>query len=169
MAEVRGPTSTFAWTLSVLLLLTGCARPKLPTITPEKAKVASIGSAGVELLVELGVDNPNRVELSGRSVTGRLVLDGKHDLGTVTVPHAFKLPPGKRSHLSIPLSLTWKDLTALVGLAASNRDIPYAVDGSVSLGGDVLNADVPFRLSGVFTHDELVRATVNSMPRLPFP
>jgi LEA14-like dessication related protein len=162
-----------AWVLAStflgLLLLAGCSRPKPPTITPEKAEVTAIGPGGVELLVKLGIDNPNRVALSARSVTGRVVLDGKHDLGTVTVPHAFQLPSGQRSHLTVPLALAWKDLPALLALAATNRNIPYDVHGSVSLGGDVLNADIPFRLTGALTHDELVRATVNSLPRLPFP
>lgn len=154
---------------SGILLFWGCSRPKPPTITPEKAEVASIGPAGVELVVELGIDNPNRKDLSARSVTGRLILDGKHDLGTVTVPHEFKLPSGKRSHLKVPLSLKWKNLAALVALAAENRSIPYDVDGWVSVGGDILHADVPFRLRGVLTHDAIVRATMNSLPRLTLP
>jgi hypothetical protein len=42
----------------------------------------------------------------------------------------------------------------------------YDVDGSVSLGGDLMHADVPFHLSGALTHDDLVRTTLNSLPRI---
>jgi hypothetical protein len=142
-----------------------CSRPQPPTIAPERAVVTSIGPAGVGLSVELGVDNPNGIELSGRSVTAKVVLDGKYDLGTVSVPHPFKLAPRTRSHLVVPMSLKWADVSVLVALAAPNRPVPYDVDGTVNVGGDVLNADVPFHLSGAITHEQLVQATIHSLPR----
>jgi LEA14-like dessication related protein len=148
-------------------LVAGCARPKPPIITPEKAEVVSIGPEGITLKLALGIDNPNRVDLSARSVSGRLLLDGKHDLGTVTVAQPFSLPSGRRTPLAVPLTVGWKDLGIVVALAASNRDLPYDVDGSVNVGGDSLNVNVPFHLSGVVTHEQLLKATLNSLPRFP--
>src|ERR1051326_8936743 len=62
-----------------------CSRPQPPTIAPEKATLTSIGPNGFLLDLEIGVDNPNGVELSGRSVTARVRLDAGHALGTVSV------------------------------------------------------------------------------------
>jgi LEA14-like dessication related protein len=146
------------------LLLAACSRPKPPTITPEKAVVTVIAPSGIEMNVELAVDNPNGVDLSARSVTANVVLDHHLPLRTVTVPHEFKLTARSTSHLVIPMSLKWEDVSTLLTLAAANRNIPYDIDGSVRLGGDLLHADVPFRLSGALTHDELVRTTLNSLP-----
>jgi LEA14-like dessication related protein len=139
----------------------------LPTIAPEKAVVTSVGPAGVGLNVELGVDNPNGIELSGRSLTAKVVLDGTYDLGTVSVPHPFRLAPRATSHLAVPLMLPWTDISILAALAAPNRSIPYDVDGTVNVGAEALNADVPFHLGGVITHQQLIEATLNSIPSLP--
>jgi len=152
--------------LAGALLVAACSRPKPPTITPEKAVVTVIAPSGIEMNVELAVDNPNGVDLSARSVTANVVLDHHLPLRTVTVPHEFRLAARSTSHLVIPMSLKWEDVSTLLTLAAANRNIPYDIDGSVSLGGDLLHADVPFKLSGALTHDELVKTTLNSLPRI---
>jgi hypothetical protein len=148
-------------------LAVACARPKPPTITPEKGEVTSVGPEGMTLKLSLTLDNPNRIDLSARSVTGRLLLDGKYDLGTVTVSEPFRLPSGQRTPLTVPMTVGWKDLGVVLVLAASNRNLPYDVDGSVNVGGDSINVNLPFHLSGIVTHEQLLKATLNSIPRLP--
>lgn len=155
--------------LAAIVVVVGCSRPKAPTLTPEKATVTSIGPGGIGLMLELGVDNPNSIELAGRALTAKVVLDANHDLGTFTVPNGIRLPAGKRTDLSVPVSLPWKDLPALLALAGEGRDVPYNVDGTLTVGGDTFHADVPFHLQGVVTRAQLIDATVSSLPRLPFP
>jgi hypothetical protein len=150
--------------LAAALLALACSRPKPPTITPEKAVVTSIGPSGIQMNLELGVHNPNAIDISARAVTAKVVLDGRHTLSQVTVPHEFTLTARAPSRLVVPMSLQWADVSVLLSLAAANRDIPYEVDGAVSLGGDLLHADVPFRLSGVLTREQLVQTTLNSLP-----
>jgi LEA14-like dessication related protein len=154
-----------AW-IAIALVLVACSRPKPPTITPEKASVTAVGPSGIEMNVELGVDNPNAVDLSARSVTAKVVLDGKYPMSPVTVPHAFTLKAGARSHLAVPMALKWEEVSTLLALAGSNRDIPYELDGSVNVGGDNLNLDVPFHLRDVLTREQLVQTTLNSLPGL---
>ena len=134
----------------------GCSRPRAPTITPEKASITSLGPDGIGMLLQLGLDNPNSFELAGRALTAKVVLDGTRDLGTVTVPNGIKLPAGKRTNLSVPMTLPWKDVTALIALAGQGRDVPYEVDGTITVGGDTFHADVPFHLASVLTRDQLV-------------
>jgi LEA14-like dessication related protein len=145
------------------VFVAACARPKPPTIVPEKAVVTSIGRAGIGMNVELGVDNPNGVALSARSVTAKVVLDGKYPLSTVTVSHEFTLVARARTRLVVPMALAWENLSTLLVLASSNRSIPYDVDGSVTLGGSTLSADVPFHLTGVLTQEQLLQTTLNSL------
>jgi hypothetical protein len=121
----------------------------------------------MEMNVALGVDNPNGVDLSARSVTAKVVLDGKYALRPVTVPHDFTLKARARSDLVVPMSLKWEDVSTLLALASTGRSIPYDVDGTVTLGGDVLNVDVPFHLRGELTREQLVQTTLNSLPRWP--
>jgi LEA14-like dessication related protein len=116
--------------------------------------------------LELGVDNPNSVPLSVRAVTAKIVLDGKYPMPPVTVPHGLTLSAHARTHLSVPVEMKWEQVTTLVALAGSNRDVPYDIDGTVNLGGDLLNWDIPFHLGGELTREQLVMATLNSLPRL---
>ena len=145
----------------------GCNRPKPPTITPEKGELTSIGPDGIHLTLHLRVENPNSFDLSARSATGRVLLEGKYEVGSVALAQPFRLPAGQASRLSVPTTLALRDVPVILGLAASNRDLTYDVDGTVNVGGDSINVNLPFHLSGAITHEQLLRATMNSLPRLP--
>jgi LEA14-like dessication related protein len=156
--------------LTLLVVLgAGCSRPKPPTLTPLSARITSIGPAGIGVEVEVAVENPNAVDLAVRSVTAHVILDAKIDMGQMTIPQAVTLPAQQSKNLEFPLSVGWNDLPTVLLLATSNRTIPYEVTGTVSLGGDRLNLDLPFRLPGSITHEQLVQATASSLPSLPFP
>ena len=145
----------------------GCSKPEPPVITPKEAIVASVSLTGVDFLLHVEAFNPNRVDLSARSVTGKVMLDGKYDLGTVTIGQAVSLPAGARTMIDVPLATKWSDLGALAGLAGTNRSVPYTIDGVETVGGEHLNVDVPFHMTGTITHDQLVKATMRSVPGFP--
>jgi LEA14-like dessication related protein len=151
--------------VALAVVLAACSRPAPPTIVPEKAVVTAISPAGIQMNVELALDNPNGVALSARTVTANVVLDGKYPLSSVTVPHEVTLAAHSRSALLVPMTLKWEGVSTLVALAGSQRNVPYEVNGSVNLGGDLLNVDVPFHLAGVLTKEQLVQLTLNSLPR----
>jgi LEA14-like dessication related protein len=157
----------FVAALLVGCLAFGCNRPKPPTITPEKGELTSIGADGVHLMLHLRVENPNGFDLSARSATGRVLLERKYEVGTFTLAQPFRLPAGQASRVSVPTTLVLRDVPALLGLAASNRDLTYDADGTVNVGGDSINVNLPFHLSGEITHEQLLRATMNSLPRFP--
>jgi LEA14-like dessication related protein len=155
--------------LAAALALAACSRPEPPTLTPVRATVTAVTAAGIDLRVRLDAYNPNGIDLSTRTVKANVMLDGKYDVGSVTVPTPLKLPAKKRTQLDVPLSVKWHDLTGIASLAASNRGVPYQLDGTVALGGDTLNVDVPFRMDGTITHEQIVQAVNNSLPKLQLP
>jgi LEA14-like dessication related protein len=138
-----------------------------PTTTPQRVSVTKISPAGIELLVEVAVDNPNPIDLEARSVSAKVVLDGKHDLDTVEIPHEIELPSDQRTHLAVPMQMNWKDATVVTVLVALNRSVPYDVDGSVSLGGDLIHVSVPFHMSDVITQEQLLKAVMTPPPPGP--
>jgi LEA14-like dessication related protein len=154
--------------VGTVLVLAACS-PKPPTITPERGVVTAVGPAGVELKVELRVDNPNSVSINVRAVDARVVLLKEHDLGRVTVSLPMELPARHQRRLEVPLSIRWADLPSLLLLAASRKAIAYDVDGTVALGGELVQVEVPFHLSGQITPEELAQATRNSLPGIPIP
>jgi LEA14-like dessication related protein len=155
--------------VAAALTLVACSRPEPPTLTPELAAVTAITAQGIDLRVQIQAYNPNRIDLSTRSLKANVTLDGKYDLGTVTVPAPLKLPSKKWTRLDVPLSVKWQDLTSILALGAQRRGVPYQVNGTVSVGGETLNVDLPFRLAGTITHDELLKAVGSSLPGLPLP
>jgi LEA14-like dessication related protein len=158
----------FAMLLAAVVSVVACSgsEPQItPTITPERVSLTKISPAGIELLVEVGVDNPNPIELEARSVSAKVVLDGKHDLDTVEVRHEVELPSDRRTLLAVPLQMDWKDVAVTAALVALHRSVPYDVDGSVSLGGDLVHVSLPFHLSGIITEAELLKAVTDPPPR----
>jgi LEA14-like dessication related protein len=149
----------------VALLVVSCSRPSPPTLTPQRAEVTAIGTAGISLLVQMAANNPNRIGLSVRQVTAEVTLDGRYQLGAVTVPQAIDLPAKKSTAIDVPLSVAWTDLHRIIALAAAGRSIPYAVDGTVSIGGDVIHVELPYHLAGEITREQLGAALRNSLPQ----
>jgi hypothetical protein len=65
------------------------------------------------------------------------------------------------------MTVALRDVAVVMGLAATNRSLPYDVNGSVNVGGESFNVTLPFHLSGEFSHEQLLKATLNSLPAFP--
>jgi len=96
-------------------------------------------------------------------VSSHVVVDKTHDVGTVTLPKAITLPAGKTTRLDVPLALTWFDIGALTQLALSTVAVPYTVDGTLEMGGDLLHVGVPSHFDGTIAHAQIVTAVMNSV------
>ena len=147
-----------------LALAAACSRPAPPVLTPRAVKVTALTTSSSNLTVDLDAENPNDIALTARSMTAKIQIDGHYDVGTVKVATPLTLPAHKIAHLTVPLSLHWTDVSLLATMAAQSRSIPYAIDGTVELGGDTLHVDVPFHMTGSVTHAELVAAAISSLP-----
>jgi hypothetical protein len=147
-----------------LVVLGACSKPSPPTIKPERATLTSIGPAGVGVHLELEATNPNSVSIAAREVTAHVVLDKKYDLGTTTLPSVVTLAANKATQIDAPLMIAWNDVAALMALGAANRPVPYTVDGTLALGGDMVSVTVPYHLEGTIQHEDFVRATLGALP-----
>ena len=112
----------------------------------------------------MSATNPNAVDLTASAVSSHVVVDKTHDIGTVTLPKAITLPAGTTTHVDVPLALNWSDVGALTQLALSTGAVPYTVDGTLEMGGNLLHVGVPFHFDGTITHAQIVGAVMNSMP-----
>ncbi|MEO7329503.1 MAG: LEA type 2 family protein [Minicystis sp.] len=153
--------------VSLALSLVACASPDPPKLTPVSVALTGISAASMDVNVKLDAENPNRIDLSARSVTAKLTLDGKIDVGTFKVVTPIKLPAQKTTRIDVPLSAKWSELATVISLGAQSRDVPYDIDGTVEMGGDTFHVEVPFHVKGTLTHEQLVNAALSSLPRLP--
>ncbi len=152
---------------AALALLTACTKPEPPVLKPEKVQVIAVTPKGLELEVTLDAHNKNSVALSARSVTAKVTLADKVDLGKVTVDTKVKLPANKHSELVVPMSLQWGNTLQLGLLAASKETIPFKVEGTAEVGFESISFSVPFTTEGTLTRQELLVITSKSLP-LPF-
>ena len=145
-----------------------CSPPEPPTVTPVSGKVTGITPAGIDVEAKLEAYNPNDFDLSVKSFTADVTLDHQYDIGKVSSAHAVNLPAKKKTRFDIPISVKWNDVATLVPLGLSNRDVPYDADGTVKVKAQSIDVDLPYKISGVVTHAQIMQAVSRSMPKLPF-
>jgi hypothetical protein len=146
------------------VLAVSCSRPSPPTLAPERVSVTSLDTTGIALDLRLNATNPNSVDLTTSGVSSHLVVDKSHDVGTVMLPHTIVLAAGKTTSIDVPVALKWTDVALLAQLAMSTGAIPYTVDGSLELGGNLLHVAVPFHFESTVTHAQILAAMMNSLP-----
>jgi len=158
---------TFALTAFIAvaaLQSSGCSKPEPPQITVKDAKVTEVDLGGLTVAVNADAYNPNKIPLTIQSVTGTVRVDGKYDLGSVTVSKAMSLPAGAHTPVSVPLAMKWQNVTTMTALATSTQSIPYTVTGTVAVGGEQLSLELPFQVQGTLTREQITQAVVRSLP-----
>ena len=151
---------------SALALATACSKPSPPTLIPERVSITGLTLTQINLEVTIRATNPNSVDLVARSLSAHVVVAGQFDVGTVDIPVTTTLPAGQTTTLDVPLSVKLTDAAPLAKLAMTSASVPYTVDGTVGLGGDLLHVDVPYTLSASVPRDQIIGATLGSIPGL---
>ncbi len=147
--------------LGLALLLTVlfcCARPVAPTLTPRVARVTAVSASGMDLELEIQVDNPNAFDLHAQSVTGTLYVgsarqrlaQGSSQPGQ-TIPARGSVVVPSRVHVA------WTDATAIAPLLLQEK-VPYILQGDVALGSEDWNVTLPFSITGDLSRAQLLEA-----------
>jgi LEA14-like dessication related protein len=129
--------------------------------------VTGINTGGIEVEAKLEAYNPNDFEIQVKSFSATVTLDRQINVGTVTSPQQVTLPAKKKKVFDVPIAVKWNDVASLAPLGLSNRDVPWAADGTVKITASSLDVDVPFKVNGVVTHQQIVQAVGRSLPRIP--
>jgi len=153
--------------LAACTRLGGCTKPEPPTVKPVSGRITGINNTGLEVEAKLEATNPNDFDIQVKSFTATVTLDHQINLGTVTSNQAVTLPANKKKVFELPIVVKWHDVSALVPLGLSNRDVPWDADGTVKVSAESLEVNVPFKVDGVVTHQQIVTAVGRSLPRLP--
>jgi LEA14-like dessication related protein len=125
-----------------------------------------VKATGVTIGWELGMKNENAVAIPVQSVQAHVVIDDSMDLGTASVSEAVTLPSQKETVVPVSTDLAWSNMGQLGQLAMAQRDVKYKADGTVTLGGALVNVTVPFTATGVITQQDLVRGAMQGLPLL---
>jgi LEA14-like dessication related protein len=171
LAEKQSHGMRIATLLLLAPLLAACSEakdvvdPKTPDVSADRVSLTKISPKGLELLIELGVQNPNSIDLEARSVTADVTLDGgQYDMGTVEIPQEVDLPSEQHIQVPVPVVVDWKDVTVVASLVALKRNIPYDIDGSVKIGVELFKVTVPFHVNDVITEEQMRQAVADIPP-----
>jgi LEA14-like dessication related protein len=151
----------FAWA-GLLVLLSACATPRNPTVTPQVVRVVAVSFRGLDLDVELRVDNPNTYALAVQEVTGLLFLGDGQRLGRSSSKPQHSIPPRGSSIVQSRLHVDWENLSALTPFMAAEA-VPYTFRGNVALGNETFNITLPFTLEGQLTRAQLLQAGLRGL------
>ena len=146
----------------LVVSLGACSRPQPPTLTPQVARVVAVSPTGLDLDVEVKVDNPNSIPLTAEKVSGTLfVAEGqKLAYGSATPSHS--IPARGSSVVQSRLHVAWDDLTSLAPFLA-RESLPYVFKGDVTMGSESFNITLPFTLSGHLTRTQLLQAGLRGL------
>ena len=147
--------------------LAGCTKPLPPQLTPQQAKVTAVDATGFDMTVKMDAFNPNAFELAVQSVVAHVIVDGNQDLGTVTASKPIALAANAHTAIDVPMNVKWKNATSFATIATSRRPVPYTIDGTATVGGNRLNVDIPFKLQGTITAEQLQQAGLKSLQGIP--
>jgi LEA14-like dessication related protein len=149
--------------IATALCIGACSKPEPPKITPHAARVTSVTPLGVELALELDVENKNAFPLIVQEVTGTLKLGAGVEVGRARSEPKGSVPARATTRLPAALSVPWTQLGALAPLAASGKPVPYTFDGTAKMGSAKINFDVPFTVKGEITQAQAVQAGIRGL------
>jgi LEA14-like dessication related protein len=144
-----------------------CSKPQPPQLTPQQAKVTAVDMNGFDMTVKMDAFNPNGFELAVQSVVAHVIIAGNQDLGTVTASKPIALAANAHTAIEVPMNVKWKNASGFAAIATSRQPVPYTLDGTATVGGNRLNVDVPFKLQGTITAEQLQQAGLKSLQAIP--
>jgi len=153
--------------LAAVVTCLACSKPQPPQLTPQQAKVTAIDVNGFDMTVKMDAFNPNGFELAVQSVVAHVIVDGNQDLGTVTASQPIALAANAHTAIDVPMNVKWKSASGFAAIATSRRPVPYTIDGTATVGGNRLNVDIPFKLQGTITAEQMQQAGLKSLQAIP--
>ncbi|MBI5512431.1 MAG: LEA type 2 family protein [Deltaproteobacteria bacterium] len=157
--------------LLALSTLLGCGffrKPTLPRLTVRGVDIVEATSAGLHLRTHMVVRNTNAVGLTARSIKLRVTVAAR-DLGETELPNATRLPSEVDVPIDADVTAAWGDLPGILVVTALNQQVPYRLDGTVKVGGEDINLQVPFHVESSFPRQVLLDAAGAAVQRVPMP
>jgi LEA14-like dessication related protein len=155
--------------LAAALGLAACTKPEPPTVKPISGRVTTVSPAGLDVEAKLEATNPNDFDILVKSYTATVKLDRRIEIGSMSSSQPITLPASKKKVIDVPISVKWNDVVALAPLALANRDVPWEAEGTVKVKAESLEVDLPFKVNGTLTHQQIVTAVGKSLPAIPLP
>lgn len=120
----RAFLGTFALSLA---LLAGCVSK--PVISLHHADLKEVSLLGMNLKLFIQIDNPNAYDVEVRAVHCQVTIAGKYQLAPMDLQPNQWLPAGQATLITVPVSIPWTMVPALVAETLGTTDVKYRVQG----------------------------------------
>jgi len=147
-------------------LTTACLNPKPVEITPQSLQLSSIGPDGMGLTVALDVHNPNGFPITASAVKATVELQDGSELGQGSAAPAFTIPAEGNATMTAQLNMRWTNVALLAPYALNVKPLPYRLRGTARVGGQSLNLELPFTISGQLTPQQALKAGIRGAASL---
>lgn len=109
--------------------LTGCA----PSVSVRYAEVRGASAEGVSMVMHLVIDNDNAFDVQLRHVRANVTMAGRYRLSPIhTSPNKW-LPAGKKTRVSVPVTVPWGTVPGLLAASAGSSEIEYRIVGAADV------------------------------------
>jgi len=125
-------------------------------------RVAAVSVLGLDVDVEVQVDNPNSIVLLVEAVDATVFVGSGQRLGHGSARPAHGIPAHGSDLVQSRLRITWDDLAVLAPFMAVEV-LPYTLRGDVTLGGESVHVTLPFSLQGQLTRTQLLSAGLRGL------
>jgi LEA14-like dessication related protein len=137
------------------LLLPTCSSVGRPAVTPQPASITGVSASGLELGLELLVENPNPFPLVAQGVEGTLFLGDEKRVGTGSATLDQPIAANGTGHVQSQLDIAWSSAGALRELV-DKPQVPYTFKGELGVSGGPLQLSVPFELRGQLSREQVL-------------
>jgi LEA14-like dessication related protein len=124
-------------------------------VTAEPPAVTGVSTSGLQLGVELHVENRNPFPLVANNLKGTLFLEEKKQVGTGTAALDQSIAAKASGTVQTRLDIPWSSLGALREFVGQSQ-VPFTFKGELGVSGGPLKVSVPFELRGHLTREQLV-------------
>ncbi len=112
--------------------------------------MVSLSLTGGTLSIELGIRNPNRFTLSSTHAEYKLMVDDSIEVGHGATNDTLVVAARDSATVTLPLDLSWKDLTKAGGGALAAGEVNYRIVGKITALTPIGAHDIPLDARGRF-------------------
>jgi LEA14-like dessication related protein len=132
-------------------LLGGCAGLqgvfKDPDLRLNRVIVRGVGLTGGTMDLIVGIYNPNNFDLNGTKLQLGFDVEDSH-VGDLEYDDDFQVQEGDTTALTLPVRFNWNGLAGAVRTALGQGDLPYKLEGQVTIQTPFGDRKVPFTREG---------------------
>jgi LEA14-like dessication related protein len=131
------------------ILLTSCLGWVLekPSFVLRGVMISPRSFTEVKLLVSLDAQNPNRLDLTLKSLECTIYLNHE-EIGKGRLENEILIPSSSRTRIEVPIEVKFKDMGGSLKAIFTGGNLPYKIEGKADVGTALGSLSFPFSEEG---------------------